>query len=323
PSPQPEPDAVPTEEPDARDDLTTPALSPDVANAMDDATITPEIAAAEQAEETTPEEEATPDASQDDATPDPVSENAAQSPSTTPADVTVRSLQTTPEPMALDEGEASLPDEQPDAAQPESSAQPAMTDEDEGAGDAGEPEQVSDALPTPLQPELSGEFADASPMPAGDEMSDSTPEPSAEPTPEPAPTPEPLPTIKPMGETTVYYFDGSRYYHRTTNCGSMRNAPGHTLIEARDSGKPACSGCDPVALSMIDEEMAVWCGNDAVFHITDECPALTNRWTAMTLNAAWLEEGMNGCELCGSSRYVEYYTQNPVTTPVPAPPQID
>lgn len=147
--------------------------------------------------------------------------------------------------------------------------------------------------------------------------------PTAKPTPTPVPTPSPtpiiLPDIKPFGLTTVYYYDSGRSYHTGPTCSGMSNAPAHTLAEAGEAGKRRCGTCKPPELSMIDAEMIVWCGDDEVFHITDECAALTETWTALPFDEAWLEDGMTGCALCGADLYVESGKLIPAATPVPAP----
>lgn len=158
----------------------------------------------------------------------------------------------------------------------------------------------------------------ATPEPSPHQHIEQTPASSSEPTPKmtpvptptltltpiPTPTPIPLPTIKPYSETTVYYFDSSRYYHRAKDCGSLRNALPHTLEEALKSGKPACTGCNPAPLDLLGEENIVWCGTDGVFHITDECAALTPNWTATELEEVIHKRAMAGCPLCSSNLYL-------------------
>lgn len=142
--------------------------------------------------------------------------------------------------------------------------------------------------------------------------------PSPVPSPTPSPTPIVLPESKSFDEVKVYYYDSSRSYHRSASCGNMHNAPEHTLAEAAQSGKPACTGCNPPSVDLLTAELPVWCGSDNVFHIDGQCPALTDRWSGMTFEEAWLEDGMTGCPLCGADLYAEArMVANP--TPVPAP----
>lgn len=143
--------------------------------------------------------------------------------------------------------------------------------------------------------------------------------PTATPRPTPSPTPIVLPDPKPFGQAVVYFFDASKYYHASTNCSNMNGAPARTLEEASSMGKQRCSTCKPPELSLVTAPLAVWCGTDETFHITDECAALTEAWTGLPFEEAWLEDGMIGCSLCGADLYVEDQIQNPVTTPVPAP----
>lgn len=122
----------------------------------------------------------------------------------------------------------------------------------------------------------------------------------------PMPAPTLFPTIKPYDETKVYYYNNNRYYHRAEDCGSLLRVPAHTLTEALKSEKLACPDCNPAPLDLIGEENIVWYGTDEVFHITDECSALTANWTVIKLEDAMLRENMVGCSLCGSILYLEY-----------------
>lgn len=146
-----------------------------------------------------------------------------------------------------------------------------------------------------------------------------TPTPRPTPTPTPSPTPVVLPAVKPFGETKVYFFDRSKFYHMRPTCGSMHDAPARTLAEAKEKNKKRCNACKAPDLKLLEAEMAVWCGTDNVFHITDECAALTERWTGMTFEEAWLEEGMSGCILCGADLYAQEGKKAVAATPAPAP----
>ena len=65
--------------------------------------------------------------------------------------------------------------------------------------------------------------------------------------------------------------------------------------------------------------MVVWCGTDEVFHITKDCEALTETFSGLTFDEAWLEDAMSGCPLCGADLYVDFSKLSPNATPAPAP----
>ena len=225
-----------------------------------------------------------------------------------------------PQPVSSAESKDGAPEGETPAEegiQPHETAQSALT----------EPEAIQEVQPSPTP------WASQSPSPLGGSRpvtsvamptvapTATLPPPTPSPTPQPTPSPTPivLPEAKSFADVTVYYYDSSRSYHRNPSCGNMSSAPAHTLAEAAQSGKPACQGCEPPSVDLLTAELAVWCGTDGVFHIDGECAALTSDWTGMTFEAAWLEDGMTGCPLCGADLYVEaHMTANPTPAPAPA-----
>ena len=146
------------------------------------------------------------------------------------------------------------------------------------------------------------------------------PTPTVNPTPAlPTPTPIVLPKVQAFGESTVYFYDASKFYHMNPTCNGMNNAPARTLTEASELGKRRCSTCKPPELSLLDADMVVWCGTDEVFHITKDCEALTETFSGLTFDEAWLEDAMSGCPLCGADLYVDFSKLSPNATPAPAP----
>ena len=99
----------------------------------------------------------------------------------------------------------------------------------------------------------------------------------------------------------------------------MSGAKQHTLASSVEDGFKPCTRCKPPAPELLNETFVVWCGTDHLFHITDECEALTGKWTAMAFEEALLEEGYTGCDVCGASVY-EQIARTPVNTPAPAEP---
>lgn len=53
---------------------------------------------------------------------------------------------------------------------------------------------------------------------------------------------------------TVYYNDGSTYYHTADSCRGMPSADAHTLYDAIEKGLEWCSNCEPVKLDDLDSE---------------------------------------------------------------------
>ncbi len=164
-----------------------------------------------------------------------------------------------------------------------------------------------------------------SPSPSPDPMSAaSTPTatPGATPVPTPTATPAPLPSIKPVSDVTVYYMNGSTYYHATANCGGMEGAPAHTLAEGIAAGKKPCPwGCkDKLPTEdALKAENAVWVDEKQVFHITNDCDAIEGATTVMAMQQAMLEDGDEGCAKCGADAYVKAI-KSPTNTPIPAAP---
>ena len=75
-------------------------------------------------------------------------------------------------------------------------------------------------------------------------MAAATPEPTAEPT--PAPTEEELMEL--AKNVTVYYSNGSRYYHTSGQCQTMKHGSAHTMYEAIQTGHAWCRVCQPPKL---------------------------------------------------------------------------
>ena len=53
---------------------------------------------------------------------------------------------------------------------------------------------------------------------------------------------------------TVYYNDGSTYYHTADSCKGMPTADAHTLYDAIEKGLKWCPNCEPVKLGDLDSE---------------------------------------------------------------------
>ncbi len=53
---------------------------------------------------------------------------------------------------------------------------------------------------------------------------------------------------------TVYYNDGSTYYHAADSCKGMPTADAHTLYDAIEKGLEWCHNCEPVKLGDLDSE---------------------------------------------------------------------
>ena len=155
------------------------------------------------------------------------------------------------------------------------------------------------------------------------------------------PTPEPTPEItefevKPAAEAVVYYNQGSgRYYHMTTQCGSMKTADAHTLGETADSNVQACNVCNTPDKALLDEKYIVWTDESGAAHLSDTCAAFKGAWN-LTSAASAIEDGLEGCEACGADLYLSRIaagvlpsviepaataepTEEPTATPSPAP----
>ena len=122
-------------------------------------------------------------------------------------------------------------------------------------------------------------------------------------------TPEPTPEItefevKPAAEAIVYYNQGSgKYYHMTTQCGSMKTADAHTLGETADSNVQACNVCNTPDKALLDEKYIVWTDESNAAHLSDACAAFEGAWNLSSAENA-LAEGLEGCETCGADRYL-------------------
>lgn len=150
--------------------------------------------------------------------------------------------------------------------------------------------------------------------------------------PEPTPTPEPTPEpqifhVKRAEEATVYYFNGSKFYHMASNCGSMTNAPAHSFGEVRGSERRKCSGCSSPDAALLDEEYIVWLDADKIAHLTDECEHFKGRWNLMRAEDA-IEAGHSACPYCDADHYLAavavgdeiiFATPEPEETPTPEP----
>ena len=55
---------------------------------------------------------------------------------------------------------------------------------------------------------------------------------------------------------TVYYNDGSKYYHKASSCVNMRTADEHNLYDAMEKGLRYCNSCEPVTLYELDMQAA-------------------------------------------------------------------
>jgi len=100
------------------------------------------------------------------------------------------------------------------------------------------------------------------------------------------------------------------------DCGSMRNAPAHTLLDAVADGKTACPYCHPVPKDLLDAGVVVWVDLGAQrFHITDECEQLSDNRAAMPIDEATGAQ-YQPCEECGAYRYVHGLPA--LGTPAPA-----
>lgn len=125
--------------------------------------------------------------------------------------------------------------------------------------------------------------------------------------PAPTPTPEPQAVspavpLKPAGEATVYFYNSSKGYHSGPNCAGMKNAPAHTLQEAVNSGKKACSQCNPPAASLLDQPV-LWQDDNGLCHTDDACAAFAGGCRLISRDDA-LAQGLTGCAECGAAEYL-------------------
>ena len=111
-------------------------------------------------------------------------------------------------------------------------------------------------------------------------------------------------TVKSAGEATVYYNNGSKFYHRTPQCGPMLTSTAHRFEETRDRKYRRCNTCGAPDKALLDEAAVAWIDGDGVAHLNDECSAFSGDWSLTTAKAA-VEAGNPGCEVCGASRYLK------------------
>ncbi|MDL2206538.1 hypothetical protein LJC33_06490 [Eubacteriales bacterium OttesenSCG-928-N13] len=135
--------------------------------------------------------------------------------------------------------------------------------------------------------------------------------------PDSVPTPIVLPPLKPAGEAIVYYTSNGKYYHSGPNCGSMRGAKPHTLQEAVDKGLKRCNGCTPYDSALLEQSRVVWMGDDHLFHVTDECEKMTEKFSLIALSDAMLDAENQGCSACGGDLYQQVAEHEASETPVP------
>ena len=193
------------------------------------------------------------------------------------------------------------------AAAPEDSLSPDATNA--AASEASLPPEATNAA-TPQEPTL----AAPSPSPS------LAPEPTPTPLPTVAATPIPLPPAKKLGDVLVWHTEKGKYYHLNENCPGMSGAKQYTLASSVEAGFKPCPKCKPPAPELLKEDaFYVWCDSDHVFHITDDCSAMTDTYTVMTFDEAMLEQGYTGCPVCGADLY-EQNARIPAVTPVPAEP---
>ena len=118
----------------------------------------------------------------------------------------------------------------------------------------------------------------------------------------------------------VWHTEKGKYYHLNENCPGMSGAKQYTLASSVEAGFKPCPKCKPPAPELLKEDaFYVWCDSDHVFHITDDCSAMTDTYTVMTFDEAMLEQGYTGCPVCGADLY-EQNARIPAVTPVPAEP---
>ena len=125
--------------------------------------------------------------------------------------------------------------------------------------------------------------------------------------PAPTATPEPEavhPTtaLKPAGEARVYFYDSSKGYHMSPDCSGMKNAPAHTLEEAVNGHKNACSRCKPPAASLLGLPV-LWLDEKGLVHTSDECAAFVGRYRLVLRDDA-LAQGLEPCPDCGAAEYL-------------------
>lgn len=74
---------------------------------------------------------------------------------------------------------------------------------------------------------------------------------TAEPTVEPAPALSEEELMELAKDVTVYYSNGSRYYHTSGQCQTMKHGSPHTMYEAIETGHEWCNVCQPPKLETL------------------------------------------------------------------------
>ena len=111
-------------------------------------------------------------------------------------------------------------------------------------------------------------------------------------------------TVKSAGEATVYYNNGSKFYHRTSQCGPMLTSTAHRFEETRDRKYRRCNTCGAPDKALLDEAAIAWIDGDGTAHLSDECTAFNGDWSLTTAQQA-VADGRRGCEVCGANRYLK------------------
>ncbi len=119
-----------------------------------------------------------------------------------------------------------------------------------------------------------------------------------------------LPEIKDVSLAPVFFTNGGKWYHATSNCQKMMNAVSHTLGEAKDANKLVCDVCGVIPLSMLDSEHYLWLDVAHTAHTTDECRMFAQgKYTVLPYEDIY---GKNYpfCEACGAKECLAYIEQN-------------
>lgn len=85
----------------------------------------------------------------------------------------------------------------------------------------------------------------------------------------------------------------------------MSNAPADTLENSIRSGYGRCGYCDPPATDILEQKDVVWCDENHVFHVSDECKDFAGQWSLLPMAEA-REQGYTACTVCGADIYQTY-----------------